>query len=77
MITWNVADNTGMGNKFTDDDIDAVLGLDGKQPQVRIKTGYRERPSVCLRKFVSNRHSAYHPNNWEAMNIDECNLFTF
>merc|ERR1712212_1115460 len=33
MITWNVADNEGMGGQFTDDAIDAVLGLDGKQTQ--------------------------------------------
>jgi len=65
MITWNVADNTGMDNmgmdKFTDDDIDAVLGLDGKQPQTAeiYAIGLQEQCWMCNKKNMLKISNAF------------------
>merc|ERR1739844_635885 len=61
MITWNVADNTGMGNKFTDDDIDAVLGLVGKQPQTAeiYAIGLQEQCWMCNKKNMLKISNAF------------------
>merc|ERR1712168_845119 len=60
MITWNVADNTGMGG-FTDDDIDAVLGLDGKQPQTAeiYAIGLQEQCWMCNKKNMLKISNAF------------------
>jgi len=61
MITWNVADNTGMGDQFTDDDIDAVLGLDGKQPQTAeiYAIGLQEQCWMCNKKNMLKISNAF------------------
>merc|ERR1712212_1219379 len=67
MITWNVADNEGMGGKFTDDAIDAVLGLDGnllekgEKPQTAeiYAIGLQEQCWMCNKKNMLKISNAF------------------